>query len=149
MPSWFNGDLLGLCGRMHLFIAAYAHPAWGLITFTQSRGPRLSPYETPPRHNGRKENMLRSYYEALNNCNPAMVCNEHTEFTESLKSAQRMSTHTDISRLILFISMSEVEAHAHTCGSHMQWGPYKIQRSRKRHRKGSTVDFLCRYSHLQ
>lgn len=36
--------------------------------------------------NGREENMLRSDYEALNNCDPAVICNEHTEFTESLKS---------------------------------------------------------------
>lgn len=40
--------------------------------------------------------------------------------------------------------------HTHThMHRHMLWGPCKIQRSRQRHRKGSTVDFLCRYSHLQ
>ncbi len=45
-----------------------SHPAWGLITFAQSRGPPLSPFERPHRHNGRKENMLRFEHSDAFNC---------------------------------------------------------------------------------
>lgn len=85
---------------MHLFISAYAHPAWGLITFTQSRHSPLLPCETPLWHNAGKDKMLRSDCEALNR-ELAGICNGPTEFTESLKSAKRVSTFTRGSRLIL------------------------------------------------
>ena len=101
------------------------------------------------RHDGRGENMLRSVDNGAIDCDLL----EHTEIVGSSESAQHVKhivfTRSSQSSKLL-ISMSQVGTHTHThTHTHMQRAACKIERMRKRHREGSTVDFLCRYSHLQ
>ena len=68
-----------------------AHPAWGLITFAQFRGPPLSPLVRPPRHNGRVGDMSRFDDNKAFNC----VCDEtrgdHRKFKECIGVFTRSS----------------------------------------------------------
>lgn len=171
--SRLSGDLPAVCGHMHLFISAHAHPAWRLITFTQCTDPPLPPAPPQPPHCRLARRLHDAATERRNtprlddeasNCELAGDCDEHThEFKESLRrkeinkrgwgwgGAQWKSSFARSWGWIRPVRMSEVETpqpHA-SMHSHMQPEAWRTERSRKRRREGSTVDFLCRYSHLQ
>lgn len=120
--------------RMLVYCSQYDHSAWRVITFTQSGGPPSPPCITPPQHDWRMEpGSFRNGAISL-----VWLCRKFVYNRPLPPSPVRVGPFYACVRGRDTRVLKDVRR-----------GPRRINSSRKRHGEGSTVDFLCRYSHLQ
>lgn len=115
----------------HVYCSQRDHSAWRMIPFTQSGGPPSSPCITPPQHDWKMKS--------------SSFCNGAVSLVWLRRKFVYCPPPPSASALFTYVC----EAETHVCSRIWGGGPRRINSSRKRHGEGSTVDFLCRYSHLQ